>query len=143
MHWRRHHPVFGVIKHLSASPVTGDWVCSKYSYYSGSTSNSPTVEMVLNSDGTYMYGEYNNLSKNHYAGKYSVTKVDKESTYLNSVTYKVKFDSITEFVADGVKGDPKDHELDTLEMEIVESAGKKQASAIFENTYSAFSCETK
>ena len=137
--------VIGVIayiveKILFPSVVVGDWACTKYSNVSG----TPSVEVILNKDGSYMYGEYGDIKNNHFSGKtYEATKLEKGIDLGGAVDYMIKFGPVTEYVSDGVKGDPSEHEVDDLEMIITEQSGKRQATAMHIHTYNTYSCEAK
>ena len=119
----------------SKSPVVGDWACTRYLWTTNELRDTPSVMLKLKGDGTFVYGQYGDLEKNHYAGKYTAEfSNEKEKENLGSQYYYLTFNPITEYVMEGTKGDPSGVELDTMEMGIVDYGSYKEATLISENT---------
>lgn len=49
------------------NPIAGEWDCHKFSW-SGDATDEPVNKLILNTDGSFMYGSYGDLNNNHFAG---------------------------------------------------------------------------
>ncbi len=91
--------VLCIILFSGGKKYTGTWHCKGYNTY-GETSKDYMITMILNSNGTYTFGQYGDLDNNHSKGKYTAeaktrTKQGEEQTY-----YYLDFES-DEFIVDG------------------------------------------
>ncbi len=133
---------------FSSSPVVGRWDC--YSVF-GAISNQefsgePDVKLILEKNGSFTFGPYTDLEKNHIIGhSYSVTSEDKSSSDGFDKFYMIKFGQPDEFVVSGEKMDLNDtSQLEDskmkLEMAIKEGDKKKEALLAFSSDHSMFYC---
>ena len=63
-------------KILSGNPIAGEWDCYKLSW-SGDMTDEPVNKLILNANGSFIYGSYDNITNNHFAGDtYKYSKED-------------------------------------------------------------------
>ena len=129
-----------IIIQKNSNEVSGRWACAKYSDETDAKEEVST-SLVLNADGTYQFGDYNDLNNNHYAGKYSYTREDKPNATEGINYYTISFDSIDEFVIEGKTRTTSENMLDKAEFDI--NSDKTQAILMFTSAYVAYFCENK
>lgn len=136
---------FGLLVLLSAAIILlspskkflGDWACQKYSTLS--SGNNPTTRLILEKDGSFTYGQFNDIINNHYAGTYLPTSLNKKSQN-GEVYYQIEFSPTTEFVKDGVAQDTTDRKMDTIEFAVADKNGSKEATMMFVNIGDIYYC---
>ena len=126
---------WAVTRMLIANPIFGNWVCT-------SLENGLKVELDLNSDGTFVYGDPYTIENNHLSGdEYEVIKGDDGK-------YVIKFGSTTEAVVNG----EKQHSLaiynfGDVELKNTSDLFSRKVSATLEDLASkqrmAFECKAK
>ena len=119
----------------------GDWGCYNYSTYAD-TNDTPTTRLILKKDGSFMYGDYKDITNNHYASTYTAKQLDKKST-KGEVYYQINFAPTTEYIDGGVKQDTTGKQMDTLEMSITEEKGQKVTTMMFVNLGNIYYCTAK
>ncbi|MDO4753310.1 MAG: hypothetical protein Q4A36_03725 [Candidatus Saccharibacteria bacterium] len=130
-----------VVVQKNSNQISGKWACAKYSQDTD-TKDEISTYLVLDADGTYTFGDYNNLNDNHYAGKYSYSD-DKDKTDSTSGIsyYNVSFDTIDEFVIEGKPRTSSENMLKKAEIGIRQD--KTQLVLVFISTNITYLCENK
>ena len=123
----------------SNNPVIGKWTCYIYSWYSHEFSDEPVSELLLNADGSFMYGYSGDMADNHYAGDYTVSEENKDSSNGYDF-YKVEFGPVKEYYLDGVAQDITGKQMGNIEMSVKNSEKGKEATVIFEQNYYTYNC---
>ena len=126
-----------------SSLVVGDWACHKFMYGSSELSGEPTVMLQLKTDGTFVYGQYNDLANNHFAGTYTAAPSNKIRTDLGYEYYNLTFGPTTEYVLDGEKQSTDGRQMSNMEIGIISNGTVKEASLILESSYATYFCETE
>lgn len=117
----------------SKEKFMGTWDCKGYTTSSGA-SNSYMVTMELNSDNTYRFGQYGDLDKNHFKGKYTSSYEDDKKAKYNKDFYILNF-SIDEYIENGVNQN-KTSKME-FEMEFIDD---NQTLIINTSTLSMYYC---
>lgn len=82
------------------SKFTGTWDCKGYLTSSG-PSGDYMVTIELNSNGTYTFGKYGDLDKNHFSGKYTSKYESEKKKQYDKDFYILNFD-IDEYIENGI-----------------------------------------
>jgi len=117
--------------------VAGTWHCAKGTG-SASDRENFTTTLKLNKDMTFTYGQYGDLSNNHYAGTYTFKDEDKHTQDNSYSYYMVDFDT-DEMVEDGEEKDPGKG-ISQMEMGITKTSKGKEAITIFTSSYNMYYC---
>jgi len=119
--------------------VAGTWNCAKGTGSSNDRDNFSTT-LKLKKDGTFIYGEYDDLKNNHYSGTYTAKDEDKHTADGSYDYYMIDFDT-DEMVMDGEKEeDLNGRGLSQMEMGITKTSDGKQAITMFTSTYNMYYC---
>lgn len=124
---------------MNDGSVVGKWACYKLSWSSNQLSDEPVNELVLNVDGSFVYGPYGDTKNNHFAGNYTVSKEDKEASNGYEY-YEVEFGPTKEYYLDGVAQDTTGRQMGSMEMGVKNGIQGREATVIFEHNYNMYSC---
>ena len=122
----------------AGNAVVGDWKCKGFD--GTGESEDYRTRIQLNSDGTFVYGAYDNLKDNHYAGTYTVTDLEKENFTKDYKYYLVEFGETTEYIYDGEYQDVTGRQMSKMEMGITNLDDKRGAITIFYSNYNMYYC---
>ena len=125
-------------KVIADNPVSGTWNCASGTGSTNDRNNFKTT-LELKPDMTFRYGQYGDLSNNHYGGTYTYKDEDKQTADGSYKYYMLSFDA-DEYVLDGVDADTSKVSLTDMEMGITETSSGKQAITIFVSTYNMYYC---
>ena len=129
-------------KIFANNPIAGEWDCHKFSW-SGDATDEPVNKLILNTDGSFMYGSYGDLNNNHFAGRTYEYKEKKKDDASGFVSYTVEFGPTTEFVTNGIKQDTTGRQMSNMEIAVGVENGKKEAFVMLEDSYSMYLCTTE
>jgi hypothetical protein len=123
---------------LSSNPVSGTWNCASGTGSTDDRNNFKTT-IELKPDMTFRYGQYGDLSNNHYGGTYTYKDEYKQTADGSYKYYMLSFDT-DEYILGGVDTDASKVNLSDMEMGITETSSGKQAITIFVSTYNMYYC---
>ena len=110
--------------------VVGHWSCK------GQMEKEYSRRLNLENDGTYMYGAYKDLPVNHYAGTYSVEKMERPRATVLQITLSKP----SEFIVNSKAKDVAGEELGKVDMTISMNETTREAAIIFENSKNYYFC---
>ena len=123
---------------IADNPVSGTWNCASGTGSTNDRNNFKTT-LELKPDMTFRYGQYGDLSNNHYGGTYTYKDEDKQTADGSYKYYMLSFDA-DEYILDGVDTDASKVSLTDMEMGITETSSGKQAITIFVSSYNMYYC---
>ncbi len=113
--------------------VIGDWKCKNL--YGSGESNDYTLNLKINSDGSFVYDSLNNNFNVH--GSYTGAQVDKGSSNNGYENFRLSLKP-DDIVMDGISQSNGNKEIN-IEMSL-EKGKENNAVVIFESSYSMYSC---
>ena len=125
-------------KAIAENPVSGTWNCASGTGSANDRNNFKTT-LELKPDMTFRYGQYGDLSNNHYGGTYTYKDEDKQTADGSYKYYMLSFDT-DEYILNGIDTDTSKVNLTDMEMGITETSSGKQAITIFVSTYNMYYC---
>lgn len=129
-----------ILTEVISNPVAGEYDCSRFDGVSSSGDYS--ITMKLNKDGTFVYGQYGDLNRNHASGTYSYEQEYKVNAIDGYDYYTIKMDgSNGEYL---VNGKPSGTNFESeLEFGVTKQGLKKEGLIVFPHNYSMFYCSER
>ena len=128
-----------LLPRVSDGSVVGRWACYEYGWYSDQLDDEPINELILNADGSFVYGPYGDTKNNHYAGDYVASRENKEASDGYEY-YIVEFGPTKEYILEGEVQDTTGRQMGVLEMGIKNGEKGREASVVFEHNYNTYYC---
>ena len=125
-------------KVIADNPVSGTWNCASGTGSTDDRNNFKTT-IELKPDMTFRYGQYGDLSNNHYGGTYTYKDEYKQTADGSYKYYMLSFDT-DEYILGGVDTDASKVNLSDMEIGITKTSSGKQAITIFVSTYNMYYC---
>lgn len=127
-------------KILNDNLVVGEWACYKYNWSNGEITDKPINKLILDANGSFEYGPYDDMLNNHFAGDSYEYDKKNDISADGYVHYMIEFGPTTEYVLNGVRQDITGRQMSDLEMAIGMEGGKREAMVIFEDSYLMYRC---